>query len=246
MDFLFLIKKIIGFLLQPYGLILLLFLFFIVFHFVGRKFLAKLSFLIGLLLFIIFANPFFANFLSVNLENIYPKYNNQNAKFIAVLGNGYNENLLIPTSSSLSDAGTKRVLEAVMIYHQMKIKPKIIFTGYSHKQKTYAEMAANFAKKLKVKFSDMIIKGLEKDTDDEAITSKKIVKNQKVILITSAMHMPRSVALFKKYNINVIPAPTDFKTNNKGIFSTPTLKSFSQSNLAIHEYLGILWQKILN
>jgi uncharacterized SAM-binding protein YcdF (DUF218 family) len=250
MEILFLIKKTIGFLIQPYGLILALFLFTIVFSIIGKKILSKISFIIGFLLFIAFSNPFIANFLSSNLENIHPKYANQPANFIVVLGNSHNENPLIPTSSSLSSAGTKRVLEAVMIYHQVADnlkKPKIIFTGYSgfNNKKTYAQMAANFAKKLQVNPNDIIISGTEKDTDDEAKTIKKIVKNHQVILVTSAMHMPRSVDLFKKYDINTIPAPTDFKTDNRGVFSRPNFLTLQQSNLAIHEYVGILWNSLV-
>jgi uncharacterized SAM-binding protein YcdF (DUF218 family) len=249
-EILFLLKKTIGFLIQPYGLILSLFLFTIVFFIFGKKFLARLSFVFGFLLFIAFSNPFVANFLSSNLENIHPKYLGQQASFITTLGNGHYENNLAPTSSSLSSAGTKRVLEAVMIYHQMADnlkKPKIIFTGYSgfNNKKTYAQMAANFAKKLQVNPNDIIISGTEKDTDDEAKTIKKIVKNHQVILVTSAMHMPRSVDLFKKYDINTIPAPTDFKTDNRGVFSKPSFSSLQQSNLAIHEYVGILWNSLV-
>jgi uncharacterized SAM-binding protein YcdF (DUF218 family) len=94
-EILFLIKKTIGFLIQPYGFILALFLFTIVFSIIGKKILSKISFIIGFLLFIAFSNPFIANFLSSNLENIHPKYANQPANFIVVLGNSHNENPLM-------------------------------------------------------------------------------------------------------------------------------------------------------
>lgn len=246
MEILFILKKIIGFFLQPYGLIVSSFLLAIVFYFLGKKLLTNLSFILGLLLLFLFANPFVANFLSVNLENIYPKYNGEEAKYIIVMGNGHNENPNIPVSSILSDAGTKRTLEAIMIYNKMQHKPQIIFTGYNGfgKKFTYANMSANFATRLGVSPKDMIITGSEKDSDDEAKTAKKIAGDKKIIVITSAMHMPRVVKLFKKYNINIIPAPTDFQTNNKGFFSRPTIKYMQQSNFAIHEYLGLVLEEI--
>jgi uncharacterized SAM-binding protein YcdF (DUF218 family) len=41
----------------------------------------------------------------------------------------------------------------------------------------------------------------------EFLSSQEI---QKIILVTSALHMPRSVALFEKQGFEVIPAPTDY------------------------------------
>ena len=35
---------------------------------------------------------------------------------------------------------------------------------------------------------------------------------RRIILVTSAEHMPRSVALFEKEGFEVVPAPTDFNT----------------------------------
>lgn len=246
MEVLFILKKIIGFILQPYGLILSSFLLTIIFYFLGKKLLTKLSFMTGLLLLFLFANPFVANSLSFYLENIYPRYAEQQAQYIIVMGNAHNENPNIPTSSMLSDAGTKRTLEAVMIYKQMQNKPKIIFTGYNSfgKKFTYASMSAKFAKSLGVNPKDIIIMGSEKDSDDEVETAKKIAGNNKIIVITSAMHMPRVANMFKKYQLNFIPAPADFHTNNKGFFSRPAIKYLQQSNFAIHEYLGLVLEYI--
>lgn len=249
MDILFILKKTIGFALQPYGFILICFVLFIVLRLFGKKILATFSFVLGVLLYILFANPFIANVLSNNLENQYPKYTGQNANYIISLGNEHYENENIPISSSLSGTGTKRVLEALSIYNSLKTatySPKMIFTGYAGfgKKHTYATTAAYFATHFKVASKDMIISGAEKDTDDEAKFVKSIVKDDAIILVTSAMHMPRSVALFKKYGINIIPAPTDFKTDTKGFWSLPRIHYLQQSSLAIHEYLGIALEEL--
>jgi uncharacterized SAM-binding protein YcdF (DUF218 family) len=246
LEIIFILKKTIGFLLQPYGLILSCFLIFIISYAWGKKLLATLSFILGVSFYVLFAHPLIANFLSSHLENMHPKYANQIAKYITVMGNRHSESPLLPQSSVLSDAGTKHTLEAVMIYNQMVIKPHIIFTGYSgfNNQVSFAQTAANFAQALGVSQQHIIISGTEKDSDNEAQTVQRITKNNPTIVVTSAMHMPRTIGLFKKYNINIIPAPTDFKTNNKGLWSLPRLNYLQQSNYAVHEYLGIFLEKL--
>jgi len=74
-----------------------------------------------------------------------------------------------------------------------------------------------------------------------------------IILVTSAMHMPRSKALFKNQGLNVIPAPVDFTITehnwhttfnpNLGEFFIQLLPSAGSLNLTtnvIREYIGLL------
>ena len=58
---------------------------------------------------------------------------------------------------------------------------------------------------------------IEEDTSlntyQNAVKIKQILQPyniQQILLVTSATHMPRSVLIFKKQGINVIPVPTDF------------------------------------
>ena len=45
---------------------------------------------------------------------------------------------------------------------------------------------------------DIIIHNTPKDTKEEAIKIKELLGDERFILITSASHMPRSMAIFKK------------------------------------------------
>ena len=51
------------------------------------------------------------------------------------------------------------------------------------------------------------------NTYQDALYSRDILAEkgvERILLVTSALHMPRSVAIFRKQGIDVIPAPTDF------------------------------------
>ena len=69
---------------------------------------------------------------------------------------------------------------------------------------------------------------------------------RKILLVTHAMHMPRSSAAFKRVGIEVIEAPTAFST--RGEFSAmswlPTASGLYQTYYAIHEWIGIWWYQL--
>ena len=94
------------------------------------------------------------------------------------------------------------------------------------------------------------------NTYENAIYSKEILDDRgitRIVLVTSAWHMPRSVALFEKQGFEVIPAPADYTiTDNawerlwkptfidaiRGII--PTAGNLSSTTGAMKEYIGIL------
>lgn len=70
----------------------------------------------------------------------------------------------------------------------------------------------------------------------------------KVILVTSGYHLPRSVLIFEREGMCVIPYPTDYKIGKEFVvdaFSfTPSSGCLNNSALAMREYLGILAIKV--
>ena len=76
------------------------------------------------------------------------------------------------------------------------------------------------------------------------LTEKQV---QTVVLVTSAWHMPRAVWCFEAQGLKVVPAPTDYITLQKSYDLRsyfPSAHVFSDSVLALHEYLGLLWYHI--
>ena len=245
-EFGFVLKKFVTFFVEPLGLVMLLLFLGIWFLYEDRKKISKFFLTMGFSLLFLFSYPPFANFLVKNLENQYPKYDySQAAEYIHVLGNGHNTDESQPISSHLSDGGTKRVLEGVIIHRNMPWT-NIIFTGYEGATSTpNAIMNATLAKELGVYEDEIIINPNPKDTKEEAIFAKSVVGEKPFILVTSATHMPRAMMIFKSLGMHPIPAPTDFhKKEIDSYLKAPNIGSLEKSRLAIHEYLGILWSKI--
>ena len=246
-EFAFILKKVLGFALKPYGLILLFLCASLFLSSLGRIILSRVSLLVAILLFLLFANPYIASNLARNIEKTTPLYQltpDTSASYIAVLGSSQIEGD-IPLSSRLSNPGTKRMLEAIRIYQaHPEPKPKLIITGHSrlHEEQTYASVASKFALAYGVEARDILTQGVEKDTVEEALTVANIAGEEHVILVSSALHLPRAMRIFTTHNISVIPAPADFLSNTLPWYAQPRIVHLQTSNLAIHEYLGQVWQ----
>ncbi|MEA4908625.1 MAG: YdcF family protein [Chloroflexi bacterium] len=94
------------------------------------------------------------------------------------------------------------------------------------------------------------------NTYEDALYTRQMLDQkgiQRVILVTSAMHMPRAVALFEKQGIQVIPAPTDFKLTVDGwnnltrpdweaqlINIFPNVSNLSLTTNVLKEYFGMV------
>ena len=242
----FFLKKFITFFVEPFGIVFTLLALGLIFLYIKKEQQAKILISLGFASLFLFSYPPFSNFLVQNLENQYPKYDyKQEIQYIHVLGSGHNTDIMQPISSHVSDAGTKRVLEGVIIHKQIP-SSKIIFTGYAGKtNRTNALMNSKLALALDVNKKDMIINGAPKDTKEEALFTKTLVGSEPFVLVTSATHMPRSMMLFKSLGLNPIAAPTAYyKSEFKGWLRAPNTSSFKISTTAMHEYIGIVWAKI--
>ncbi len=91
------------------------------------------------------------------------------------------------------------------------------------------------------------------NTYENAVNVRSILKDtQKILLVTSAMHMKRSRLIFQKQGFEVIPAPTDFLLSqadlqepNRSLQATilnliPDSDRLQDLTRALKEYVGIL------
>ena len=93
------------------------------------------------------------------------------------------------------------------------------------------------------------------NTYENAVNVRKILESRgirRVLLVTSAIHMPRSLLIFKRQKIAAIPAPTDFfvtandfqeqQTTPQGelLNLLPDADRLQQSTRALKEYVGLV------
>ena len=124
--------------------------------------------------------------------------------------------------------------------------PTLIFTGGKLPWSIgipEGEFLREEAIKLGIPKKDILLTENVENTDQEAKAIKKLfsIDNPKIILVTSAFHMPRAQLVFEAAGINVIPFPVDFKTGaGKLTFMSfiPSAGSFASTNFFVREMIG--------
>ena len=244
-EFGFYIKKFITFFVEPLGLVMTFFVLGLFFFYKNKRLYSGIFLSISFVLLALFSYQPFSNLLLFELESGYKMSDHKKeVRYIHVLGGGHSDEEERPLSSQLSNASVKRVLEGIMI-HLKTPNSKIIFTGYEGDTDTpNAMMGAKLAAALGVKEENIITGTKPKDTYEEAMFVKEIVKEEPFILVTSASHMPRAMRLFRSAGMNPIAAPTDFHSEEYDFFEEPRIHWLENSRIAVHEYIGILWSMI--
>jgi uncharacterized SAM-binding protein YcdF (DUF218 family) len=94
--------------------------------------------------------------------------------------------------------------------------------------------------------STILIESQARNTIENALFSKKLLDQANLkppyLLVTSAFHMRRSLLIFKKAGINVVPYPSDFLMKEKVKWSDllPNADAFSVWNKYIKEIVGYI------
>jgi uncharacterized SAM-binding protein YcdF (DUF218 family) len=130
---------------------------------------------------------------------------------------------------------------------------KIIFTGgklpwQSEKTKPEGEILSKYASDFfGIPTSQILITKNVENTKDEANAVKEILidsQTQKIILVTSAFHMPRSKKLFENVGIEVQTYPVDYKVGVSELTPMsflPSADAFSSFQFAWRELIGRLY-----
>ena len=95
--------------------------------------------------------------------------------------------------------------------------------------------------------ADRLIRETESRTTFENVANTKdlLATNglERCLLVTSAFHMPRSVGLFRKLGLDVLPWPTDFRTTGQAGLTLDFTQPSTNSQLtttALREWIGLL------
>lgn len=135
------------------------------------------------------------------------------------------------------------------------VAPKIIFTGgklpwQSKETKPEGEILSQYATDWGIPASQIFITKDVQNTKDESVAVKEVLANsnlRKIILVTSAFHMPRSKRLFENEGIEVQTYPVDYKLGVSELTPMsflPSADAFSNFQFAWRELIGRLYYSI--
>jgi uncharacterized SAM-binding protein YcdF (DUF218 family) len=242
----------------PFGFAIILLVLALVLHHYRR--LQRAGIIAAVLILLIGSNRWVAFSLSRSLEWQYlPAGEIPNADAIVLLGGGTDSAEPPRPLVQVNGAG-ERVIYAAYLFKQGKA-PTILASGgnlefVGSKPSTPASDMEVLLTFMGVPEQAIWLEDKSQNTYENALYCAQILREKnidRVILVTSAIHMPRSVALFQKQGIQVIPAPADFNVTQAGwddlthatlasqiINLLPSTGNLSLTTDALKEYLGIL------
>ncbi len=192
----------------------------------------------------IFSSGIIATSLLSPLEYSYPlakiQQNTENQQ-IVLLASYVAEDNDMPLSSRINSHAAYRILETVHIYNQCEAC-KVIISGNGKSIDIYRQLLISMG----VSDLDLYLDNNSRHTDESAVNLRKLIGSKSFYLVTSAGHMPRAMGVFKKLDMNPVPAPTDFSMPKNPLHAPIGLSSqhLYYSDLASNELMGLVWYKI--
>ena len=204
------------------------------------------------------SNTWVANSLVKSLEwQQIPAGKLPTADAIVVLGGATKPAFPPRPAVDLSEEGD-RVLYGAQLYRDGKA-PVVIASGgrifWRGGGPSESADMAEIMKTLGVPASAILQDPTSLNTHENAVNVQKIMKQRgirRVLLVTSAIHMPRSLQIFQRLGIEAIPAPTDFLVTQQEIDESnsspqatvlsllPDADRLEMTTRALKEYIGWL------
>lgn len=253
--FLFL-SKLLPLFIYPLGFASLM-LVMALFFFWKRPRLAAIAIFLALLAILLPSNVWVANGLVRSLESQYLPTAIPTADAIVVLGGGIKPQIAPRPWIDVAEAGDRPIYGA-QLYLQGKA-PLVILSGgrIEWRGGSLSESAdmAKLVEAMGVPARVILQDPTSLTTRENAVNVKKIMQDQgiqKILLVTSAIHMPRSMAIFKKLGVEAIATPTDFLVSNQELKEPqgtpqatilslfPDSANLEQFTRALKEYVGLV------
>jgi uncharacterized SAM-binding protein YcdF (DUF218 family) len=195
--------------------------------------------------------------LAKSLEREYLPVDEKTVKGDAIisLGGGGRPKVYPRNHAEFNESG-ERIFHALRLY-KAGAAPWVITSGGGIDFIIKGQKEGEDMKELMVEFGmpadRVLVESQAKNTRENALLVKKIMEEKKlgmtIVLVTSAMHMKRSVAIFKRAGFTVVPAPADYIIEDSeyscwfGLL--PNASNLELSSAVIKEYIGIATYKML-
>jgi uncharacterized SAM-binding protein YcdF (DUF218 family) len=243
----FVLKKAIGAFLGPLQLALLVALVALAIRWSGRRRAAAYLWAFAAALAYVGSLPAVGDVLLGALERQYAPLQLDETKgvsHIVVLGSLYAPRAAIPISGALDADGLARIVEGVRLGRQIGSATMILSGGASGPDAAPAAQGyRELAVELGLPSTSMVLLDSPLDTQSEARQVVGLLGQRPFILVTSAYHMPRAMLLMQRAGARPIAAPAGHRVRNISPgwrMLLPSASGLQKSELALHEYFGLL------
>jgi uncharacterized SAM-binding protein YcdF (DUF218 family) len=249
----FILSKTITFLVMPFTLVIILLLLS---GFWKHPKWKKRFFWTAMVLLLFFSNDFIAQEFMRAWEVKTKAYKDMKPHDLGIVLTGATMQLLKPDDRVYFSRGADRVTHTVQLYKLGLIR-KILISGGTGTLKEADEPEANKFKKAMIMMGvpegDILIENKTRNTYESAVEVSKMLdsmqfKAENCLLITSAFHMRRSLACYRKANLDIEPFSTDFYTHPRFFYPDglliPSIDAIVLWHKLFKEWLGFIAYKM--
>ncbi len=246
----FVLKKLVARLVFPLPLAFELLVAGLVILFVFRRWQRTGRWLIlaGTAVLLVSTTPAVPQWAMRTLEGRYPAIDLAAAKaadaqWVVVLGGGHASDPKLPISAQVGTSTMYRLVEGVRIARQLP-GATLLLSGYAGKESvSNAQIKADLAKAVGYEGA-LALEERPRDTAQEAAMITERFGQAPFVLVTSASHMPRAMALFQGQGAHPIAAPTGHLAPREALQVWdwfPNAQDAYCLQRAVYEYLGLGW-----
>ena len=248
----FILSKTISFLAMPFTIVIILLMLS---AFWKNPLWKKRFFWSAIVLLLFFSNDFIANEFMRVWEIKTKAYAKMQPHVLGIVLTGSTIPMLKPDDRVYFQRGADRVTHTVQLYKLGLIR-KVLISGGTGTLKEPDEPEANKFKKVMIMMGvpemDIFIENKTRNTYESAVEVKKMldslqVKAEDCLLITSAFHMRRSLACYRKANLDVEPFSTDFYAQPRffypDVLLIPSVEAIVLWHKLFKEWIGLIAYK---
>jgi uncharacterized SAM-binding protein YcdF (DUF218 family) len=247
-----LLSKIASMLIYPLGLFFLAVLGSAVFRLAGHRRVSLIVLVAAIGMLWIASTPVFAKWMLYSLEAEFPPVSISETPLadVAILLGGTTEPQLPPRQRPDLLRTADRILHAADLYRAGKVR-KVIASGgelpWISAGPSEAERMAQLLAELGVPKTAVIIEDKGRTTRENALRVAEIMRQsgfQSALVVTSANHMPRAMAVFRKAGLPVIASSTDVIVAGPIGASVldwiPDAEALNNTHKAVKEFVGYI------
>lgn len=246
-----LISKIAWFTLQPVSLILLLAIAGMILSFTRFRRLARTAFALSALLLGLGAFTSLGCVLIEPLEQRFarPAVLPETVDGIVVLGGAMDADINDARGGYELNRSGDRFTEALRLA-RLYPEARVAITGGTgvliRSEDSEAAAGARFFTDMGVDAQRLILEPKARNTEENAQFMRELIQpapGDVWLLVTSAYHMPRAAALFRRAGFDVVPWPADYLSTGRESFHfklDQPAENLSVTTLALREWIGLL------
>jgi uncharacterized SAM-binding protein YcdF (DUF218 family) len=246
--------EVVKFFIDPFNLLWISMILLVVLWWYEKNKLFRIAVISWCVIFLSVSTPTLPKLIINSLEDQYSPLDPNNLRVtetqyhIIILGGGHGYDDRLPANSLLSQEALGRLSEGLRLHLKLP-NSKLVLSGYSASGRTtQAEILQEAAVLLGVAEKFTVLQKEPGNTFEEAkFYAERFGDIYPLIIVTSAVHMPRAMYLFNAHDLKPVAAPTNYrlKGNQKRLhIGFPSLENIDLMRVGLFEYAAITREKV--